>query len=102
MHRLEPLLQVTIGDYLAQCANNIGLEFEIHGQVGILPVANDTHPLEVSTLCLDLSRSIVSTLLPKFSRGHFMTGLAHFFLDVQLDGKSVTIPSRNIGRIETR
>ena len=86
MHGLEPLLQVPIRNYLAQCANNIGLEFEIHGQIGILPVADDTHPLEVRTLRLDLSRSVVPTLLPKLSRGHFMTGLAHFFLDVELDG----------------
>ena len=82
MHRFEALLEVSVVDYLAEGANNIRLEREIHRQVRVIPVTDNTHTFEVVTLIIHLFCRIFPTFLAKLASGHFVTGLSNLFLDV--------------------
>ena len=82
MHRFEALLEVSVIDNLAEGANNIRLEREIHRQVRVIPVTDNTHTFEVVTLVIHLFCRIFPTFLPKLAGGHFVTGLSNLFLDV--------------------
>ena len=82
MHRFEPLLEVSVIDNLAEGANNIRLEREIHRQIRVIPVTDNTHAFEVVALVIYLFCRIFPTFLPKLAGGHFVTGLSNLLLDV--------------------
>ena len=102
MHGLESLLKVTVVDNLSKRSNNVRFERKVHGEVRIAPITNNTHPSKIVALVGDLFCRIFPTLLPKLARAHLMTGLSDLFLDIELNRQSVTIPTGNIGRIESR
>ena len=88
-------------DDLAKGANDVRLELEIHGQVGVIPIAKHAEAFEVFALTIHLCLRVFSAGLTE-SRGiHLPAGLADLFLHVQFDGQTVAIPARHIGRIKT-
>ena len=84
----------------AEGPNDISLEAEIHGQIGVVPVAEDAEPDEFLALGIDLPGGIVAAGATKLAGVDLDAGLAHFLLDHQFDGQSVTVPARHIGRVE--
>ena len=82
MHRFESLLKVSVIDNLAEGANNIRLEREIHGQVRVIPVTDNAHPFEVVTLVIHLLCGVLPTFLSKLAGADLVTGLSNLFLDV--------------------
>ena len=102
MHRLESLLEMSVIDNLAEGANNIRLEREIHGQVRFIPVTDDTHAFEVVALVIYLFCRIFPAVLPKLAGGHLVTGLSNLFLNVQLNWEPMAVPTGDVRRIEAR
>jgi len=82
VHRFEALLEVSVIDNLAEGANNIRLEREIHGQVRVIPVSDDTHAFEVVALVAHLLCRVFATFLPKLAGANLVTRLPNLFLDV--------------------
>jgi len=87
---------------LAKGANNICLKRKIHGEVRIFPVTEHTHSFKIFALITDLFSRVIATLLAKLTGRDLVPGLAHLFLNIQLNRKAVTIPPRNVGRVKTR
>ena len=54
VHRLAALVQVTALVDLAERADDVRFVPEIHGQVGMIPVADDVEADEIFLLALDL------------------------------------------------
>ena len=71
---------MTVSDDTRQRTHDIRLEFEIHGQVGLVPLTDHAQAFEIRTLAIDLFRGIGAAGFAKFRGGHFHTGLAHFLL----------------------
>jgi hypothetical protein len=100
VHRLEPLLHMAVGDDAPERADDLGLEGEVHRQIGVLPVAEDAETLEVGALAVDLLGGIVPAGDAKLGRADLVARFALLLLDLQLDRQAVTVPARHIGRIE--
>ncbi len=102
VHRLEALVQVAVLDNAGQGTDDVRLEGEVHGEVGIEPVPQHAHADEIGALGIYLPGGIFPALLAKLRRAHLDPGLADLLLDIQLDRQAVAIPAGHIGRIETR
>ena len=102
VHRLESLVQVAVGDDARQGPDNIGFELEIHGQVGVVPVAHNAHADEFGALAVHLATRIRAAFVAERRGTDLDPGFAHLFFHVQLNGQAVTVPARNIGRVESR
>ncbi len=81
----------------AQRTKLVGLVAEIHGQVGAVPVGQNTQPFEVQALTLDLFQSVGASLGLYFTNRQV---LAVFFLDLDFDGHAVAVPAGHIVGIE--
>ena len=92
---------VAVFNNLAKGADNICLELKVHCQIGIIPITDNAHTLEVLALIVYLLSRILATFLAELCCGHFVTGLAHFLLNVELNRQAVAIPTRNIWRVKT-
>ena len=66
VHRLGALIEVARCLNLAQRTQGVGLELEIHGAVGMVPVAEYAQPDEIGLLSLDLDGSVFAAQLAKF------------------------------------
>ena len=101
MDWLKPLLQVAVINNLAKGANNIGLKRKVHGEVRVFPVTEHTHPFKIFALITDLFSRVIATLLAKLTGRDLVPGLAYLFLNIQLNRKAVTVPTRYVGRVKT-
>ncbi len=99
VHRLVALVHVAVGDDAAQSANDVGLEAEVHGEVGVIPVAQHSQTLEVLSLAVHLPSRIFAAGLAELSRADLGAGLALLLLHLQLDGQAVAVPAGDIGRV---
>ncbi len=102
VHRLAALHQVAVGDDLAEGAQDVGLEPEVHGQVGAVPVAQHAQAHEVGLLARHLLGGIDAAGIAEFARADLVPGLAQLLLHLQLDRQAVAVPARHIGRVEAR
>ena len=100
VHRLETLLQMTVVDDLAQGADDVRLEGVIHGQVGIVPVAEHAQTLKIGLLSGHLLAGVFPTLLAKGAGIHLVAGLADLLFHHQLDGQTMAVPARHVGGIK--
>ena len=99
VHRLEALGQVTTGGDLAERADDVRLGVVVHGQVGVIPVAEHAQPLKVAGLAFHLLGGELPALLAEGGGVHLVAGLAHLLLHLQLDGQPVAVPARHVGGI---
>ena len=94
----EALVEVAFVQNPAQRADFVGLRPEIHRQVGPSPVTEDTEADEVLLLTLDLLGGESAAQLTHTVGGDV---LAVPLLDLVFDRQAVTIPPRDVGRVET-
>ena len=100
MDRLGPLGQMTVRTNLAQRPDDVSLKLEIHGQIGVLPIAKHTQADKFIALHIHLFTGVLPTSPPKIGRFDLHPGLAHFFLNHQFDGQAMAIPTRHIRGIK--
>src|SRR5205823_3198751 len=91
------LVEVSVADDAAEGAQLLRLVARRHGEVGSVPVAEDTEPLEVSALQIDLLVRIGAAGGAKGLRVELLAGPAVLFLHLQLDRQPVAIPPRDVG-----
>ena len=92
--------QMAIGMNPAQSADDIGLELEVHGEVGIFKIPKDPQANEFLTLGVDLFFCILPAGGPEGIGFDLDAGFPHLFLDHEFDGKTMTVPAGDIRGIE--
>ncbi len=100
--RFVALHQVTVLGNLAQGADGVGFNHGIHGEVGIVPIADHTEAHEIALLALDLLGGVFAALLAEGFEIDLFTRLADLLLDIVLDGQTVAVPAGHIGRVISR
>ena len=95
-------MQVAVTDDFAQRTDDVGFGFEVHGQVRMRPVAQYAQTDEVSALTVNLGGCVFAALRTELSGGEFLTRLAKFLLNFQLDWQAVAVPARNVRRVISR
>jgi len=96
VHRLGTLVQMTRLHDAPQGADDVRFLLEVHGEIGILPVAQHQQPLEIGLLFFNLAAGIVTAGLAELCGAHFLPRLAHLFLHLQLDGQAMAIPTGHV------
>ena len=86
------LHNVPIQKYPAELPGNGGLIAVIHGEIGIIPVPQDTKAFKFLPLNLYKFFSVFSACLPDGKLAHFLFLFPKLLLHVMLYGKAVTIP----------
>ena len=97
VHRLGALVEVAGPLDLPQHAQGVGLELEVHGAVGVVPVAQHAQADEVGLLPFDLFGGIGAAQLAEF---RWRNVLAVGLLDLQFDRQAVAVPARHVGGVE--
>ncbi len=100
VHRLVAFLDMAVGQDHPQGADDVGLEVEVHGQVGVLPVAKDPQALEVAALAIHLARGIVAAGAPELGGADLGAGLAFLLFHLELDGQAMAVPARHVGGVQ--
>src|SRR5581483_8123309 len=96
-YRLLPFVNVAGRDDLPELPDDCRLVIGGHGQIGMLPVAEDAEPLELFPLDLDELVGVFPAALPDLDLAHSLLLRSELLEDLMLDRKAVTVPSRNIG-----
>ena len=97
VHWLETLIQITITEHFAERANLVRFGAEVHGQVGIIPIAQHTQTDEILFLARHLFGGIGTTQLAHFV-GRQITAVLLF--NLVFDGQTMAVPARHILRIK--
>ena len=100
VHRFVAALQVAVGDDAAKGAHDVGLVAEIHGEIGMLPVAEHAQPDEIDALAFHLGARVFAAGLAELVGRHLAAGLADFLFHRQLDRQTVAIPAGHEGNVE--
>jgi hypothetical protein len=97
VHRLGAEIEVAVGLDLPQFPDDVRLEAVVHGQVGMVPVAQHAQADEVGLLAFHLARRVFPAQFPEAGRRRVLAvGLFH----LQFDGQAVAVPARHVGRVE--
>ena len=98
-HRLGAAIKAAIHQDPAELAGDRRLGVIGHGGVGIMPVAENTEPLELLGLDIEPVGGEIAALLAKLLDRNLvlvLALLAVLLLDLPFDGKAVTVPARDI------
>lgn len=97
--RLQALEHEVLLDHFREGADFVRLVGEIHGLVGVVPLAEHAQADEVGLLPFDLLGCVFAAQFAGLVRRKI---LAVGGLDLVLDGQAVAIPARHIGRVVAR
>ena len=95
--RLQPLEDKATLNHLGQGTNFPGLVGEVHGLVGVVPVAQNAETNEVGLLPFDLLGGVGAATLAGQIR---WLVLAEGGLDLVLDGQAMAVPTRYVRCVE--
>ena len=101
-HGLGAAIELAGRGDLHQLAGDLGFGVKAHGQVGIVPVADDAEALELLALGVDPVLREGAALGAEFVDLDVVLVLALgavLLLDLPLDGQAVAVPARHIGRV---
>src|SRR5690606_28098596 len=93
-------MKMAVFSDLTQGSNNVGLEFVVHRQIRIVPVAQYAETNEVLLLPRHLLSGVFAAFFAEGFHINLVAGLAEFFLNVVFDRQAMTIPAGYIGRIK--
>ena len=99
--RLASAVDVSLFHEIQESTGDGGFVRVAHGEVGIVPPAEDTQSLEIALVLLDVAGGIVPAPLAELRRGNLAFS-AELFLHLCLNRQTMAIPARNIGRIVAR
>ena len=98
LNRFRAAVEIARFVDFAEHAHGIRLGFEIHGQVGVVPIAQHAQTDEVFFLAGNLFGGIFAAQFAETRFGHvFAVQLFHH----HFDGQAVAVPARHIRRVET-
>ena len=99
LHRLGAAIQITGLVDFAQRAHGVGFGLVVHGQVGLVPVAQHAQTDKVFFLAGNLLGGVFAAQLAKTARRHIF---AMQFFHHHFNRQAVAVPARHIGRVKTR
>ena len=100
-HRLEAEGHEPLLHEASEGACDLGLVREVHRAVRLVPGAEDSETLEVFALLVDPPLGVLPAREPDRHVGHLALLRSELLVDVALDGEAVTVPARDVGRVET-
>src|SRR6266404_2937219 len=101
IHRLAPAIDVAALHEIEKRAGDGGFIVEAHGQVRIIPPAEDAEALEVALMLLDVARRKLAAELTELRRRD-LAFATQFLFDLSFDGQPVTIPAGHVWRVMSR
>ena len=99
VHRLLPLVDEPPFHESAERAHDVGLVREPHGEIGVIPVAQDAEPPELVALDVDEPLRVRAARPAELGDGQMTLLGAELLVDLVLDGQAVTIPARDVRRV---
>ena len=100
VHRLAPAVDVAFLHKVQKSSGNRGFIVKAHGQIRIVPLAENSEPLEIALVLLHIARCEFAAQLAEL-RGRNFAFTAQFLFDLRLDGQAVAIPSGHVRRVVT-
>ncbi len=97
VHRLLSFIEAPVSNELPQLAHDRGLVAEIHGEVGVLPVAEHAQPLELLALDVDELFRIFAAELADLVLAHALFLRAEGLQNLVFDRQAVAVPARHVG-----
>ena len=94
----QALVNVPGPEESGQEAEDIGLVARVHGEIGVLPVPQDSEPAELASLDVDELQGVVPAFLADGDRRHLLFPGAERLVHVHLDRQTVAVPAGNVGR----
>ena len=101
VHRFGSFMQMTCFNDFAQGTNDVRFKTKIHSEIRIIPFAKYTKTFKIFSLTIHLLVRIFTTGITKNFGINFHASLTYLLLNVQLNRKTMTIPTRHIRRIKT-
>ncbi len=100
VHRLEAFVDVAAVEEIDERAGDYRLIVRAHGEIGIVPLAEDAEALEIGALEIDVLFGVLAAGAADFDGGHVRLFAAELAIDLDFDGQAVAIPAGDVGRIE--
>src|SRR6266403_2792931 len=92
---LAAAVNIALLHEVKKSASDGGLIFMAHGEIGIIPPAENAEALEILLVLLDVARGELTAELSKFSRWNFSLS-AKLFFHLRFDGQAVAVPSGDV------
>ena len=93
-----PLVNVPRGEESGQVPQDIGFVGGIHGEIRLVPFAQDAEPDEPVPLDIDVLEGVFPAFIAEFGQGHVLLPLPEELVHVDLDRKAVAVPAGDVGR----
>ncbi len=97
---LEALVDEAVLVEVEEGLGDGGLVAVRHGEVGVVPAAEDADALELGALEVDELLRVLAAGAADGEGGHFELFAAEFFVDLDLDGEAVAVPAGDVGGVE--
>ncbi len=99
VHRLETFIYVAAIQKIDERARDHRFVLRAHGEIRVLPLAENAEADEIGALQVDVLFGVLAALGADLRGGHLRFARAQFVVDLDLDGKPMTIPAGDVGRI---
>ena len=99
VHGLEALVDIALFIHLPEDLHLLGLEAGVHGEVGVVPVADNADALKRVPLNVHIAGGEVMAGGTEVGNGHGLVVELILFDDVGFDGHSVVVPAGDIGGV---
>ena len=104
VHAPENRLQALVDEAVLQEAkegfDDLGFILRRHGGVGLIPAPENTQPLELRPLQVEVFLGVLAAGAAHRDGLHLQLLAAQLFVDFDLDGQAMAVPTGNIGGIE--
>ena len=98
--RLEALVDEAFLEEVVEGLEDAGFVAEGHGEVGIVPAAEDAEALELGALEVDVLLRVLAAGAADGDGVHFELFAAELLVDLDLDGQAVAVPAGDVGGVE--
>src|SRR5207302_3667462 len=100
--RLQSAKEVTFLQERQKCVRDARFVAFTHRKVWISPATQDTQTLEIAAMLIDVAQSEFPADTPKLHWSDAAIFAAELLFHLRLDGQTMAVPARDIGRSETR
>ena len=101
MHGLRALVEMSVAHDATEGAQLLRFVGWVHGAIRAIPITHHAEALEIDTLLLDLLGSKLTTRFAKRVDIELLAGTTVLLFDGELDRQTMTIPTRDVGRVVT-
>ncbi len=95
-------VDVPVQHELAELFHRLGLIVEIHGDVGVVPVSENSQPLELAALNVEIPVRVGPAHASFVPVGNLVALRPQFLVHLVLDGQTVAVPARHKDTVVSR